>query len=296
MKTLITTTTLLLALSASAQTGSTREGYELQWNKTLAVVADSLLNGPHKLPAWSVAVHEADDSEVMGWWLADMTSMSTAVTKGKPAKANGLRIAQLPAASMAMAAVTNERKARFAKLTIAFAVNDSVPAAPTDGQEAYMHELAVKYNRAVVQKQIAEYEKQLAKAGDKLSDTKGDVAKNQSNLTKANSKLEKIKSQRRKVEKNNAGYSGDIAGLEKKFALSNDPKDLKKLTKAREKLAKGESSLARLMKQEADVQGDIAKQQGRLESNTGKAEERGATKEELQQVLDALKRKHDSIQ
>lgn len=296
MKTSYSILALLLASTLSAQTGKTREGYSLQWDRTIAVVRDSLQNGRFKLPAWTIAVHEAEASDVMGWWLSDMQAVSAAVTKGKPAKATGLRIPQLPDAPMAAAAAERERKADLTRLTVAFAVNDSTPIATTDGQEAYMRALAVKYNRAVVAAQIAVYEKQLGKAGDKLASSKGDMAKSQSRITKSNSRLEKIKTKRGKLQRDNAKISGDIAGHEKKFALSNDPKDLKKLTKAREKLAKGESALAKLMQQEAKIQGDIAKEQGRLESSTGKAEERGATKEELQSTLEALRRKHDAIQ
>jgi peptidoglycan hydrolase CwlO-like protein len=294
---LFTAASMLFAFQADAQKGhSTQEGYALSWDKTIAVVPDSLQNGAFRLSAWTIALHEADASDVMGWWLADMQAVSTAVTKGKPAKAQGLRIPQLPEAQLAVAATAQEKKANLVKLTVAFAMNDSTPTRSSDGQEAYMRALAVKYNRAVVQAQIAVYEKQLAKAGDKLDDTKGDVAKSQSRITKSNSQLEKLKAKRAKIERDNAHLTGDIAGREKKFALSNDPKDLQKLTKAREKLAKGESSLAKLMQQEAKVQGDIAKEQGRLESTAGKAEDRGATKEEVQRVVDALKRKHDSIQ
>ncbi|MBK7945906.1 MAG: hypothetical protein IPJ85_11630 [Flavobacteriales bacterium] len=286
----------LAASMLSAQSGKTREGYALQWDKTIAVVPDSLQIGTFKLPAWTIAVHEAEASDVMGWWIADMQAMSTAVAKSKPAKALGLRLAQVPNAAMAAAATNLEKKANLVKLTMAFAVNDSTTTPSNDGQEAYMRALAVKYNRSTVQVQIADYEKQLAKAGDKLADTKGDVAKSQSRITKSNSQMEKIKAKRGKVQRDNAKVSGDISGLEKKFALSNDPKDLQKLTKARQKLAKGESSLAKLMQDEAKVQGDIAKEQGRLESSAGKAEDRGATKEEVQGTLDALRRKHDSIQ
>jgi len=294
---LLATASLLFSVAANAQKdNSTKEGYALSWDKTIAVVPDSLQNGAFKLPAWTIAVHEAEANDVMGWWLADMQALSTAVTKGKPAMALGLRLPQLTDAALAAAAAVQEKKANLVKLTVAFAVNDSTPTKTTDGQEAYMRTLAVKYNRAVVQAQIAEYEKQLAKAGDKLTDTKGDVAKSQSRITKSSSQLEKTKAKRAKIERENAHLTGDIAGREKKFALSNDPKDLQKLTKAREKLAKSESSLAKLMQQEAKVQGDIAKEQGRLESTAGKAEDRGETKEEVQRLVEALKRKHDSIQ
>lgn len=295
MKHMITPAALLLATLLSAQTGKTREGYSLQWDRTIAVVRDTLQNGAFKLPAWTIAVHEAEANDVMGWWMADMQAVSTAVTKGKPAKAMGLRLPQLPDAAMAAAAVNAEKKADLVKLTVAFAANDSTATAGTEGQEEYMRALAVKYNRAVVAAQIEAYEKQLGKAGDKLTDTKGDVTKSQSRITKSNSQLEKIKTKRGKIQRDNAKLSGDIAGHEKKFALSNDPKDLQKLTKAREKLAKGESALAKLMQQEAKVQADIAKEQGRLETRTNKAEESSAAKEDLQRLLEALRRKHDNI-
>jgi hypothetical protein len=295
--TLFAAASLFFSVAANAQKGNaTKEGFSLSWDKTIVVIPDTLQNGTFKLPAWTVAVHEAEASDVMGWWMNDMQAVSTAVTKGKPAKAVGLRLPELSGAAMAAAASVQEKKAGFAKLTVAFAVNDSTSTPSNEGQEAYMRSLAVKYNRAAVQAQIDVYEKQLGKAGDKLTSAKNDVAKSQSNITKSNSKLEKIKARRSKVERANAKMSGDIAGQEKKFALSNDPKDLQRLTKSRQKLAKGETSLAKMMQQEASVQGDIAKHQGRLESNAGKQEERGATKEEVQGFINALKRKHDSIQ
>ncbi len=177
MKILIASSAMLLATVAFAQSGKTREGYALQWDKAIAVVPDSLQNGAFMLPAWSIAVQEAEASDVMGWWMADMQAVSTAVTKSKPAKALGLRLAQVSEAVMAAAAANQEKKADLARLTVAFALNDSTPTVSKDGQEAYMRTLAVKYNRAVAQAQIAGYEKQLAKAGDKLADTKGDMAK-----------------------------------------------------------------------------------------------------------------------
>lgn len=296
MKTIHIIAALTISGSAFAQAGTTKEGYALQWDKTITVLPDSMVNGRFKLPAWTVAIHEADAGDVMGWWLADMQAVSTAVTKSKPPKAMGTRIAAVPDAAISIASATGDKKAKLTKLTVAFALNDSVTTPSSTGQEEYVRGLAVKYNRAVVDQQIAAYEKTVSKAGDKLAGAKDDVAKNQANLTKANGKLEKIKAKRGKIQAENAHVSGTIAGLEKKFALSNDPKDLQKLTKARQKLAKGETSLAKLMQQEADVQGDIAKEQGRLESNTGEQEERVETKEELQRVLDALRRKHDAIQ
>jgi hypothetical protein len=295
MRTAAAFATSRLAAASLAQSGKTKEGFSLQWDKAIAVVPDSLASGTRKFPAWTISIHEGSVSEAMGWWMNDMQAVSAAVTKGKPAKAMGLRLGEVPQAAMAMAAVEDVKRAGLVHLTMAFCATDSTTATPADGQEAYMRALAVKYNRAVVQAQLAAYEKQLSKAGDRLADTKGDVAKSQARLTKEQSRLQQVKAKRGKLERSNARISGDITGLEKKFGLSNDPKDLQRLTKARTRLARGEAEQAKLMQQEAAVQADIAKEQGRLEANSGKAEERGESKELLQRTVDALKRKHDAI-
>ena len=60
-----------------------------------------------------------------------------------------------------------------------------------------------------------------------------------------------------KLQANNAKVHGEITGLEKKFAITNDPKDLQKLTKARQKLTKGESDLAKAMKSESKAQDSV---------------------------------------
>src|SRR5690606_12450594 len=102
------------------------EDYALQWDKTITMLTDSISNGHYRLPAWTIAVHEADASDVMGWWVADMQAVSTFVAKTKPAKALGTRIAAVPDAAIAVASATSDKKAKLAKLTIAFALNDSV--------------------------------------------------------------------------------------------------------------------------------------------------------------------------
>ena len=292
--------TLIASLAACSiafgQSGKSKEGYALSWERPITVVPDSLANGKHRLPAWSIAVFEAGESTVLDLWRTEMKAISQGVSGNKPAKATSARIPGLGEIGvLTMAVADADKKADMTRLTVAFAANDSLPLATADGQEAYMRSLAVKFNKAVVQEQVATYEKMLGKASGKLSDTQKDVAKERSAITKAQNRLESIKSKRSRIEKDNAGITGDIAGLEKKFALSNDPKHLKKLTKARTKLAKGESAVAKLMEQEASVQGDLAKHQGRLENQAGKQEERGETKEELQRLLDALKRKQDAI-
>lgn len=286
----------LLLLSAATAQEKTREGFTKTWDRPITVVPDSLLNGTHKLPAYTIAVHEADAGEVVDLWKADMKALSREVTGSKPLRANGVVLNELGAApvNMAVMAVT-EKKSDLSRLTVAFLVTDStaMPAAPE--QEAYVRSLAVKYNKAIVQKQIDAYQKMLDRSSEKLADAKGDEAKIKQRISKVNSDLAKIKAKRGKVMADNAEVQGDISGLEKKFALTNDPKDLQRLTKARQKLAKGESTVAKLIQSEAKAQATANKYQDQLPKASSEQQDITLNKEEITNTLNALKRKQDSI-
>ncbi|MBP7451133.1 MAG: hypothetical protein KA817_13945 [Flavobacteriales bacterium] len=281
---------------ANAQ-ARTKEGFATTWERPITVMPDSLTNGDHKLPAYTIAVFETDANGVMDLWKADMKALSQEVTGSRPAKASGVILTSVSESpTNLLVTTTTEKKADMTRMTVAFILTDSTAAPADPRQEAYMRSLGVKYNKAVVQTQIDTYQKMLDKAGNKLTSAQGDQAKTQQNLTKANSNLEKLKAKRAKVMAANAEISGQIAGLEKKFALTNDPKDLQKLTKTREKLAKGETSVAKLMQSEAKAQGTVNKYQEQLPDRAADQQEITATKEELTTTLNALKRKHDSIQ
>jgi hypothetical protein len=274
----------------------TKEGFATTWDHPITVVPDSLTNGKHKLPAYTIAVFETDANDVLDQWKADMKALSMEVTGSKPAKASGVMLTSVSEAPTNMlVTTTTEKKADMVRMTVAFVLTDSTAAPADPRQESYLRSLGVKYNKAVVQTQIDSYQKMLDKAGDKLTSAQGDEAKTQQNLSKANSNLEKLKAKRAKVMAANAEISGDIAGLEKKFALTNDPKDLQKLTKSREKLAKGESSVAKLMQSEAKMQGTVNKYQQQLPDRAADQQEITQSKEELTNTLNALKRKQDSI-
>ena len=82
---------------------------------------------------------------------------------------------------------------------------------------------------------------------------------------------------------------------EKKFALSNDPKDLKRLTTARQRLSKIEQAIAKEMNREAKAQGMVNKLQGSLTGTEGAMQERSESKEEVQRIIRELKRKQEQI-
>lgn len=291
---LLLSSALLLSLSAVAQ--ATKEGYALMWSNTLSVVPDSLMNGKHKLAAHTITIFESDANTALDLWKADFKAISQSITGSKPTKAVGAM--QTAVSAMPMVVMANssaDKKTSIARLTVAFAKNDSVAVDEQDAAARLLQELAVKYNKAVVQAQIASKEKSLGKATGKQESAQADAAKLDKKSAKASADLKKIKAKQGKVQGNNAKLGGEIAGLEKKFQLTNAPKDLEKLAKLRGKLTKGEAELAKLMSSEAKTQGSLNKIEG-AKPDAAKAEaERAQTREEIQKEVEQLQRKLNDI-
>lgn len=286
---------VLLLTSISAQ-DKTKEGYTKTWDRPITVVPDSLLVGTHRLPAHTVAVHEADAGDVLDMWKADMKALSREVTGSKPMRANGVMLPELGSTPVDLAVgATTEKKSDLSRLTVVFLATDSTALPASPAHEAYVRGLAVKYNKAVVQKQIDAYQKMLDRTSEKLADAKSDEAKLQKQIGKTNGQLAKLKAKRGKAMADNARVQGDISGLEKKFALTNDPKDLQRLTKARQKLAKGEASVAKLMQSEAKAQSTLNKYQDKLPKSSSQQQDITLSKEEIMNTLNALRRKQDNI-
>jgi hypothetical protein len=293
--TLACLSTLFTSTSSFAQ-GSTKEGYALSWDRSITVLPDSLTNGRYKLGAYTVAIYETDASSVLDQWQNELKPVSMDISGKQPMKASGVRLPDVAdSALMVMASATTDKKAKMTKLTLAFARNDSTALPADQRAEAYVRQLAVKFNKAVVQGQIATYEKLLGKSGEKVTDAQDDIAKTQKKLAKANKDLQKYKAKMSKVQAENAKAIGQIAGLEAKFAVTNDPKDLKQLTKARQRLAKGETTLAKLMESEAKAQATANKYQSNLPEQTTIQRTANEKKADLERTMDALKRKQDNI-
>lgn len=285
---------LLIAANLNAQT--TKEGYALLWSNTIAVVPDSMTNGTHRLPAFTITVFESDGNEAMDLWRAEYKPMSKELSGSKPVKATGVvqpAIATTPLTILASS--TSDKKLGIGRLTLAFARNDSVAADEQQAAEKAMYDMAVRYNKAVVQKQITTKEKGLDKATGKQENAQADAAKLDKKSAKLNSDLKKIKAKQGKIQANNAKLSGEIAGLEKKFQMTNNPKDLEKLAKLRSKLTSGEADLAKLMSSEAKLQGNLNKIEGDKPDAAKEEAMRTQTREELEKELDQLRRKLNDI-
>ncbi len=274
----------------------TKEGFLLAWNNTITVVPDTLVNGTHKLPAYTITVFESDGSAAMDLWKTSMKARSREVTGSKPVKAVGAALVLVSASQvLVLAESSTDKKAGIGKLKLAFAENDSTPVANAEGARGQAHAMALELNKARVQGQIDVYAKSLGKISDKAADAQAAVAKNDKALAKANSDLAKAKKDVSKVQADNAKLHGDITGLEKKFAVTNDPKDLQKLTKARTKLAKGESTLAKAMKSESKAQDSVDKYQGKAPDRAQTHAEHTESKQELEAIKAKLERKLDAI-
>lgn len=292
--TLLLSSALLLSLTGAAQT--TKEGHALLWSNTITVVPDTLINGKYKLPAHTITVFESDGGAAFDMWRAEYKPMSQEITGSKPAKAIGVTQPSVaPSPLMLLVNTSTDKKGGLGRLTIAFAKNDSTPIDDQAIAEKAMRDMAVKYNKAVVQAQITAKEKSLDKATGKQESAQADAAKLDKKSAKANSDLKKIKSKQGKIQANNAKLSGEIAGLEKKFQMTNDPKDLSKLAKLRSKLTDGESNLAKLMSNEAKMQGNLNKIEGDKPDAAKQEALRTQTREEIQKEVEQLKRKQNDI-
>lgn len=291
---LLLSSALLLTLHSTAQT--TKEGYDLMWSNSLTVVPDTLVNGTHKLPAHTITIHETDGNKALELWKNDYKALSQSITGSKPTKAIGVMQTAVSATPLMVLAIsTTDKKAGIGRLTVAFAKNDSVVVEEQAAAMRVMQELAVKYNKAVVQEQITAKEKSLDKAAGKAESAQADAAKLDKKSEKANNDLKKIKANQGKIQANNAKLSGEIAGLEKKFQMTNNPKDLEKLAKLRSKLTKGESELAKLMGSEAKMQGSLNKIEGEKPNAAKEEAERLQSREEILKEVEQLKRKLNDI-
>lgn len=294
--TILIAATFTLSASRTTAQDKTKEGDLLTWTHTISVVPDSLANAGHTLPAFLITVYESDGGQAFDLWKAQMASSSREVNNGKPAKAIGVTLPAFNSSPvMVLCTATTDKKADLGRLSLAYVLNDSVPVMDQEAASAHARELAVALNKAVVQVRIDAYTKRLDKTNDKLDDAQEEVMDNAKDLEKANKDLAKNRNAVSKIQADNAKYSGEIAGLEKKFALTNDPKDLKQLTKARQKLAKGEASLAKAMKSEAKAQDAVSRYQGRSPDHARTAQEHTDSKEEIEAIIAQLKRKQDAI-
>lgn len=285
----------LITLQASAQE-RTKDGVALRWNHSIEVKEERMTSGAHTLPAHHITVYESDANTVMEMFKAEMKTSSQGITGSKPVQVTGAMVPSLSDQPLLLMAQSNtDKKAGTGVLTVAVAVNDSTPFEGGIAVQNWLRDLSVKFNKAVVQAQIDARTKLLDKAEDKYSSAQADQAKLEKRMAKANSDHEKAKSRTSKLQRDKAKLQGDVHGLESKFALSNDPKDLQRLTKARQRLAKQETAIAKAMQNETKALGAVNKLRDSAPKAASTVQGRAESKEEIQRIIAELKRKQDNI-
>lgn len=299
MYTIQRTVTLLcatVALSAALHAqDKLKDGTSLTWDKTIGVGQDFLMNDTMKVPARTVPVYEADDSQVAKL-LAKAIPGSSFKKQGKLLSASEV---MFPSASdspvQLLASIERNKKANLSMLKLAFLQGGT----PLTGDEAKLNEavreLGVQLNKAVVQDQLDGWKKQLDKAGSKAESASKASDKTQGKLSKSQDKVAKASKERSKLQGDHAILEKEIDLLNQKWTLSQDPKDLKKLTKARGKITKNESKMASVMKDEANAQKELSKYTSALPDAQKTELAKAATQTEIQRTVDALQRKMENI-
>lgn len=275
---------------------SSKQGPSATWTNTIEVDKGEITNGKRKFEAHVITVFEADASTAIDLWEKDVASSTKDISGKRPYRANGARIPAISEAPIIILATSGtDKKSGNATLTLAYLQNDSTVLADNGSQQKVSRELAVRLNQALVQTQIDAVQKELDDAVDDHVDKSEDQARSEKRMSDANADLEKNAKKQAKLQRDIADSQADIAGLEKRFALRNDPKDLQKLTSTRKKLAGQEKKLASLMSEVSKHESKANKHQQDMSSHSEKREEHAKSKEELQQRIAELKRKKDAI-
>lgn len=260
-----------------------------EWRHELVIVPNSITYRDTLLPGFSFTVFESDQDQVMELWRADHATRSASITKGDVAIANGAQVAQLTTApAQVFAQARGDKRSGNTTLAIAVRSTDSISQ---EKLQAYARDLAVRYNRGVVEAQIAAAEKDLEKARAALGKSASKDNKLKANVQKTNASLNKLQAERTRQQRKNAEIQGDIAGAEQKYAISNDVKDLKKLTKYRSKLAQGETKVAKIMEKEAKLNSTLTKYSGDLPDSAETKEDKARVVAKKEQQIEQLRSK-----
>lgn len=285
---------LFLATSLNAQ--KTRDGYALKWGNSITVARDSLQNGRYMVPAYTIMVYESDGTATLDHWRAAVKPTSRSISGSKPAKATGVDQPTLcPTPMMILAGGSSDKRTGAGRLTMAFLKNDSTAIDDAQAAEKAARDMAVRLNKAVVQAQVAQAEKNLQKVTGKVEDARATTADLDKKSARTKRDLEKLKSRQVKVQEQNARTSGEIASLEKKLLLANDPKDIAMLEKLRARLTTGGTELARLLKTEAGYMDDLNRIEREKPDAARQEADRTKAREQVVEEVEQLKRKLDNI-
>ena len=299
MQTIQRTITLLcatVALSAALHAqDKLKDGTSLTWDRSITVGQDSMMNDMVMVPARTVPVYEADDSQVAKL-LEKAIPGASFKKQGQLMSATEVVVPSVSASPVQILAnIERRKKENLSMVKLAF-LQSGVPIKDNDAQlNEAVRDLGVKLNKAVVQDQLDGWKKQLGKAGNKAESASKASDKTQGKLNKSQAKVAKASKEKGQLQGEHAVLQREIDLQNEKWTLSQSPKDLKKLTKARGKITKNESKMASIMKDEASAQKDLSKYTEALPDAQKTEQAKAATQTEVQRTVDALQRKLENI-
>ena len=286
---------LLIASGAIAQE-RTESGYLMNWSGDLRVEPGTITNGRWSLNGHTITIHEADAKTALDLWKQEYKAQGATIAGSNPAKATNVSIAGISSTPLlVLATVTTGSTKGDARLTLAYCASDSTNVDGTVNVESLMHDLAVKLNRAVVQRQIDEQQEVVDRYVGKVEDAQRDQAKAQKRAADANDDLEKAKKEKSKLSARQAEIQSDIQKYQERYNRTQSPADLKKLTKAQQDLVDVQKDMSKQMKKEADAQKDANAQQGDLPDAQEDQNKYQSAKEKATIELEALKRKLEAV-
>ena len=252
----------------------------------LTVVPDTLTHDGVDFPAHTITVHCMTANELFQLWRSDMKSRSRDVSGRKPTIAQGVvldRISSTPVTVLGM--TKGDRRSYIAQLTVAYAENDSTPLPSTEAQRDHVYDLAVKYNREVVERLIRDTKEELEKAKRKSEKAGSNEQRTRERLEKAKGKLEqtRVKRERAQVEKNS--MDDEVARLQARYSGSGSERDRKRLQRARNRLEKRNSTLLKYMEREARYQADVNEYSTELPAEETESQARSKDVRELEEQI-----------
>ncbi|MEZ4739848.1 MAG: hypothetical protein R2818_10980 [Flavobacteriales bacterium] len=294
MRSLILIPSLLASFVLCGQERS-GTGYLLNWTEHIKVERDSLVNGKYKLPAYAFEVFESDAKMAVDEWVSAYEEKGGKVTGSDPYKGAGVVVDGLNGEVTVMANVVRNKKDGKARVVVALAANDSTAAPDESKGEKAVHDLAIRMNKGVVQKQIDDQQELVDDLTKDLASAQKDQSKAQNKSADANDDLESAKKKKAKLSNKQSDLQHDQAKYQERYTRTNDPKDLQKLTKIQQDLVKVQRDMSKQLKKEADAQKAANKRQGDIPDAVEDQQDLQAKKEKAVSDLEALKRKKEAV-
>jgi hypothetical protein len=267
-----------------------------QWDNPVIVAPNTMHVNDVAFPAHTITVHGTDPNSLFRRWRSEMREQTRDFSGRRPTVVRGVVIPSLsdrPITVIAEAA--GDRREPFAHLTLAFAENDSTPLADDGQQQQYMHELAVRYNQALIQEEIEDRQRDLDRAQRRLDRAGSSEQRTQRRLDRTRSRLERAQDRRVRAETDKAEQEGRVMGLQRAVTASGNDRDQRRLIRARKDLAKHESDVLKYMEQELDLQQEITKYEEQMPGHDRSQTEHSDDVEQIEREIEALRSAHDSM-